>query len=192
MPESAKESLGAPGPYMVCRECKDPLSIFTANGERVIYIHSGEYLDADDIVRSLNREYDHEAVPVEGDPISAETTCDFCHAPSPKWVFVPRRPIRMPDPTVPGRLLDYSSPWSCCDGCMSVVKKRDITRMLNRAENSRFSILGQLTPIERKPFRSALRGLYSEYLRSDPAGPFERKIRPQPRPLGKRGGRKGI
>ena len=194
MPESAGDrSLGAPGPFMVCRECREPLTVYTKNGERIIYIHPGEYLDAEDIVRSFDdSRYDHEAVPVESNPIDADTTCDFCHAPRPRWVFVPRRQVRIPDLNAPARDLDYSSPWSCCDGCMPAVKSRNMTRILNRAMRSRYSMMNGLTVAERQPFRSALRVLYSEYLKSDPAGPYEQKIRPEPKPFGKRGGRKGM
>lgn len=193
MPDSAGDkSLGAPGPFMVCRECKEPLTVYTKNGERIIYIHPGEYMDAASTVRSFDSRYDHEAVPVEGNPIDADTTCDFCHYPNPRWVFVPRRPVRMPDINAPGRELDYSSPWACCDECLSAVKSRNMTRILNRAIHSRYSMMAGLTDAERRPYRTALRLLYSAYLSSSPAGPYEQRIRPESKPFGKRGGRKGM
>jgi len=190
---SDTRSLGAPGPFMVCRECKEPLTLYTVNGERIIYIHPGEYLDAGNAVHSFDdNRYDHEAIPVEGNPIDADTTCDFCHAPAPRWVFVPRRQVRLSDINAPDRDLDYSSPWACCNGCLPAVKSRNMTLILNRAMNSRYSMMAGLPPAERQPFRAALRKLYSAYLDSSPAGPYEQRIRPESKPFGKRGGRKGM
>ena len=98
----------------------------------------------------------------------------------------------MPNPIAKQQLMDYSSPWSCCTGCLPAVRARDMTRMLNRALNSRNGIASRLSTQERALFRAGLRELYSLYLRSAPAGPYELRIRPTPRPLGKRGSARGV
>lgn len=196
---SGRRQLGASGPFMVCRECNEPLTPYSrvlADGteERALYIHPREYLTASEEVAPLQGGYDHEAVPVEGSPATAETTCDFCSEPAPRWVFVPRRPVRVRDVmAAPGanRWLDYSSPWSCCDGCRPAVRSRDIGRMLDRAMSSPHSITAAMPAEERRFYRRFLRGLYARYLKSDPAGPYEVKIRDNPKPLGKRGSLRG-
>lgn len=193
------DELGAPGPFMVCRECREPLALYSVTSpggatEKVAYLHSLEYVDSDQIVRAAGpgAGYDHEAVPVEATPLDAKTVCDFCYGPEPRHVFVPRRPVRMDNPLVPGHVLDYSSPWHCCARCLPAVKSKNITRMLNAALYSRYGQAAGLTAGQRAAVRPGLRELYSRYLQSAPAGPYEVRIRPAPRPLGRRGSARGM
>jgi hypothetical protein len=195
---AGKQKLGATGPYMVCGICNEPLATYSRVNpadewqEQIItYVHSLEYTDTNGRVITSGKDYDHIAVPVEGTPVNADITCDFCHAPDPRFAFVPRRAIRMINP-VGGPELDYSSPWASCDGCLQAVKNRNMTRIINRVFASPYSILREMSPDERPFYRAALRNFYAEYLKSDPAGPYEVKIRPAHVPFGKPGSRRGM
>lgn len=191
--------LGAPGPYMVCRECGEPVNLlsevdpadeYAGAEERLLYLHSRESVDA--AGGEILGGYDHEAVPVEGDPVSAGTVCDFCYGPGPKWAFVPRRAVRVPDPVLGGEH-DYSSPWECCDRCLQTVRSRSMTRMLDRTMSSPYNTALEEFPgaDDQRLLRATVRAIYAEYLRSDPAGPYERMIRDEPPSLGKRGSLRG-
>ena len=191
--------LGAPGPFMVCRECREPLSLYSITDpgggpvKKVAYLHSLQYVDSQQVIRAAGPAgYDHETVPVPASPLEANTVCDFCYGPGPRHVFVPRRPVRMENPLVPGQVLDYSSPWHCCARCLPAVKRKDITRMLNAALNSRCGPAAALPAELRAQVRAGLRELYSRYLQSAPSGPYEVRIRPAPRPLGRRGSARGM
>jgi hypothetical protein len=195
-----KARLGQIGPFMVCRECKNPLTLFSIvdrtsefDEEKIVYIHSLEYITPDgQVLSSAEYDYGHEAVPVEGDPVSAETTCDFCHSPESKWVFIPRKPIRMVDPVNPGVDLDYSSPWNCCDACKQTVKSKSLAKMLDMAMASEYSVNKDLPAVIRRAVRSQLRELYVKYLASNPVGPYELKIPPKPKTIGSPGSRRGV
>jgi hypothetical protein len=195
-----KQRLGQAGPYMVCHVCGEALNLYSLvnpdnewEEEPLAYVHSYEYVDAQGKVLSVDeyKRYDHEAVPVPGSPIDANTICDFCHGPSPRWVFVPRRPIRFYDPETE-QLRDYSSPWTCCAGCLQAVKHRDLTKILDRVMASPDGLIATLPESARPAFRAATRLLYDGYLKSDPAGPYELKIRPNHKPAGKRTSRRGM
>ena len=195
-PPAIGHQLGAPGPFMVCRECQEPLHLFSLvsltdknDTQKITYVHCQEHIDANGNVLSLAGKYDHEAVPVEGNPIDAATTCDFCQAPSPRWVFVPRRSIRLPDPFDSSRVLDFSSPWTCCDGCLPAVRHKRLGAMIDRVMASQYS---SVLPEYRRDARARVRELHKAYLKSDPAGPYEQKIQPPHRPYGKRGSRRGM
>ncbi|WP_406379022.1 hypothetical protein [Streptomyces sp. NBC_00197] len=195
-----KSRLGQTGPYMVCRECKNPLTLYSLvdrenefDEEKIVYIHSLEYISPwGEVLVNDEDDYGHEAVPVEGDPVSAETTCDFCHSPDSRWVFVPRKTIRMADPLNPGVALDYSSPWNCCDGCKQAVKSKSVTRMLDLAMTSEYSANSTRPEEVKSLLRMQLREMYTKYLSSNPAGPYELKIPPKPKPAGSPGSRKGM
>lgn len=179
-------ALGAPGPYMVCAVCNTPLDRFSLvnddlteeDPDSVRYTHGAALADED-----------HPPVPVAGTPIDAALVCDFCHAPRPKYVFVPRRPIRVPAPD--GTVRDYSSPWSACDDCVGPARKKDMTKLLNRAVNSPHGSLHDKPRHIRRALRPGLRQLYSAFFRSAPAGPYETKIKGESH-TGKRGGRRGM
>jgi hypothetical protein len=194
-----KQNLGQMGPYMVCRECQNPLSLYSLvnmndekQEERIIYIHSLEHIDKEGNVLPSLEPYDHEAVPVEGDPLSAETTCDFCHSPDTRWAFVPRKAIRIDDPLGTGQVLDYSSPWNCCDECKVAVQKKLMTKLLDRAITSPYGNALNQPPHIQKVTREMLKKLYNKYFASSPQGPFEVKIPPKQQPIGKPGSRRGM
>jgi hypothetical protein len=202
--QKGPQRLGQIGAFMVCRECKEPLTLFSLVDEedefdevKVIYVHPLEHIDttAREVIELPGFVYDHEAVPVEGDPLEASTVCDFCYAPESRYAFIPRKVIRVPDPTNPGIYLDYSSPWNCCDGCLSAVRKKDIGKMLDRAVNSEYSesaSLASVDPTIRQVLRAQIRSLYVRYLESNPDGPYEVKIQPKPRAQGKPSSRRGM
>jgi hypothetical protein len=180
-----KRRLGQTGPFMVCRECDEVLNLYSVvdpenewEEERIVYLHPLEYVVARDGVLAVvgDARYDHEAVPVPASPVDVDTICDFCHRPSPRWVFVPRRPIRMSDPETGGHR-DYSSAWNCCAGCLQAVKSRNMTKMLDRAMTSPYGHASQVPELTRSVVRASIRFLYDRYLKSDPAGPYELKIR---------------
>ncbi|MFF4298010.1 hypothetical protein ACFY0N_30690 [Streptomyces vinaceus] len=190
--------LGQVGPYMVCRECQEPLNLYSLvksddewQEEKVIYLHPLETLSEDREVISLSGvERDHEPVPVEGNPLDAETPCDFCHYPNPKYVFVPRKQIRITDP-LSGVIHDYSSPWACCDGCLSAVRNKRLGKMLDRVMNSRHGAAARLPCEERIHIRRMVREIYIQYIDSLPVGPYELRIKNE-KPQGKPGSRKGM
>lgn len=198
-----RRRLGSGGPFMVCAICNEPVNPYTEvsnpddpdtewNETIVRYLHNLEYCDNSGRIIMTGRDYGHDAEPIASNPIDANITCDFCYAPSPKWVFVPRRPILINDSVLKAER-DFSSPWACCDRCLSSVKSRNISRMLDRATASEYSgILKGLSPDERRIFRAGIRELYARYLKSDPAGPYEVKIQSPHKPVGKRGSLRGI
>jgi hypothetical protein len=189
--------LGAPGPYMVCGLCGEPANQVTFinhdTGEEteIGYTHALEIVDNHGNIIKSGKNYGHEALPVEGNPVDADGGCDFCYAPDPRWVFVPRKPIVVHDPS-DGTEADYSSPWSCCDGCLPAVKSKNLTRMVDRAiASSHSAVLSDLTTAERERYRVAVGKLYAAYLKSIPAGPYELKIPGPRKPVGKRGSLRG-
>ena len=198
-----RRKLGSSGPFMVCAVCNEPVNPFTeiSNPDApdtewsetiVRYLHNLEYSDTRGNIVLTGKDYGHDAVPVASNPIDASITCDFCYAPGPRWVFVPRRPILIYESAM-NIERDFSSPWACCDNCLSAVKSRSITRMLDRATASEYSgVLNGLSPDERRTFRASVRELYALYLKSDPAGPYEVKIQSPHKPVGKRGSLRGM
>ncbi len=194
-----RRRLAVPGPFMICRECRAPLSLYSSadpddesrDDQKNRYLHPLEFGDAAGHITTAEADrYGHDAAPVEGTPREASLTCDFCNTPSPRWVFVPRRPIQLSGHD--GAEHDYSSPWSCCTGCLQAVRTRNIARMLDRAMNSPHSTAATLTKHDRPIFRAAIRELYAAYLASAPSGPYELRIRPEHRPAGKRRSLRGI
>lgn len=193
-----KVRLGQVGPFMVCRECKEPLTLFSLvdrnnefDEEKIAYIHSLEHIDTWGVIhQTVPGTYDHEAVPVEGDPLAADTVCDFCYSPNPKFAFIPRRTIRVPDPSGFVKQLDYSSPWNTCGACLAAVKAKNMTKMLDRAMTSPSN--RHLDQFVRQIVRRQLRDLYNKYIDSNPAGPYEVKIQPKPKPQGTPGSRRGM
>lgn len=199
MPEKkGKVRLGQSGPLMVCRECKEPLTLYSLvnrenefDEEKIVYIHSLEHVSSEGAVHQIvPGAYDHEAVPVEGDPLSADTACDFCYSPETKYAFIPRKPIRMPDPSGTGMGLDYSSPWNTCGDCLTAVKTKNMSKMLDRAMTSPSN--RDHPPVIKQVVRKQLKDLYSKYIASNPAGPYEVKIAPKPKPTGKPSSRRGM
>lgn len=186
-PGMNREQLGAPGPYMICAVCNTPLDRYSLvepdnpsdeDSDSICYTHGWAVTDED-----------HPPVPTPGTPIEADTLCDFCHAPDPRYAFVPRKAIRVRTPD--GGIHDYSSPWSSCGTCLQPAKKRDMTALLDRAMNSPHGSAHQAPLAHRRVVRSMLRQLYSALFRSAPAGPYEAKLRDE-NPLGKRRGRRGM
>lgn len=192
--------LGQIGPMMVCRECSEPLTLYSLvdkkdefNEEKIVYVHAREHVNSEaGIAYSLTDEYDHEAVPVEGDPLTANSVCDFCHSPDPKYAFVPRRQVRLDDPSGLRQQLDYSSPWNACSGCLPVVKAKNMSKMLDRAMGSPHSENSTYPETFKRAVRAQIRELYVKYIASNPAGPYEIKIAPKPKAQGSPGSRKGM
>lgn len=186
--------LGHPGPFMVCRECRKPVNAFSlidpASGEERLerWLHSGELIKDGELVVIPGFSYDHEAVPVEGDPLTAETVCDFCAAPRPRYVFVPRKPIEI-------RMGEgehgYGSPWACCEGCRTLVRKRQMPKLIDRAMASPYSKIHGLPAEAKKAYRAHIRELYARFFKSAPAGPYEVRIAPNHSAFGRRGSARG-
>ncbi|MFB7420791.1 hypothetical protein ACFC1L_40150 [Streptomyces sp. NPDC056210] len=192
--------LGQPGAYMVCRECKAPLTLLSlidredeSQEEKVAYTHPLEWINSEGKLESLpGMEYSHEAVPVAGDPLSADVVCDVCHAPKVKYVFVPRRQIRLDDPAGTGGQRDYSAPWNICDGCLPAVKAKNITAMIDRHVESPWNSMKGQPDYVKSAVRPAAKLLFVEYFASNPAGPYKVKISPKPKPQGTPGSRRGM
>ena len=180
---------GYAGPFMVCRECRKPLiphtTINVASGEE----HVNHYLHPGDRVTDgrVELHWDHEAVPVEGDPLTADTVCDFCGTPRPRHAFIPRDVVIHVDPA--GDKHRLFSPHLACDGCRQLVRRRDMTRLLDRAVSSPLAVN---VPREmQRAYRGMMRGYFTSFFQTRPAGPYEVKIPPGHSPFGRRGSARG-
>lgn len=151
-----RHDLGHPGPYLVCAVCNRPLDRWTDDEGRSYALH----LD----------EADHDPEPKIGTPLEADQVCDFCHAPKPEWVFVPRKQIRIERFDV---VHDYSSPWSACGECAHVITNRDLSKLVTRAVQSPHGMAHDKPRMFKQLVRRDLRELYGKFWDSDPAGPFE-------------------
>lgn len=197
-----RKELEPSGPYVVCAVCREPLVehewVYTYMGEflgkeHVTYAHALEHIEDGQIRTSRGiQPYDHKPEPVESELTDAAGVCDFCHAPEPRWTFVPRTPILLPDPSDKKTEMDYSSPWGCCDGCLRAVKNRDLTRMLNRAMSSPHSpAILNASAWQLPALRAWIRRMYVLFIKSSPAGPYE-IVQRHPVKVGKRSSRRGM
>lgn len=176
---------------MVCRECKKPLNphstINLDSGDEHVdhYLHAGDKVGDDG---GMELHWGHEAIPVEGDPLTADVVCDFCGGSGPRYVFVPRDVVIHEAIGAKHRLF---SPHMACDGCRQLVRKRDMTRLLDRAVNSPLTKAGTLPPDKQRAYRALMRGYFTSFFKTRPAGPYEIRIGPKPNPFGRRGSARG-
>ncbi|MET8684862.1 hypothetical protein ABZV77_11650 [Streptomyces sp. NPDC004732] len=193
--------LGQMGQMMKCRECGEPLTLFSMvdpddewDETPVIYVHPRErFIPQTGEVEPLTDEcaYDHEAVPVPTTPLEANVICDFCASPHVRYVFIPRKQIRMHDPET-GATKDYSSPWHCCGGCLKPVREKDLSATVRRAVSSKHSSLKGQAGFIVEVQKLSIRRLQKAYFDSLPEGPFPMKIAPTPKKIGKPSSRRGM
>ena len=103
-------------PDWICATCRRPVGIRTDEGQITGYLHP---IDVDD---------DHLIIAVKPEETGGEvvTTCDFCSARAPRWVY----PC-VDFSALPGQ--QSIGAWAACDTCHRLISARRWRAMVRRA-----------------------------------------------------------
>lgn len=173
----------------MCKTCGVVLNPFVRRDRKTLEKTSEAWYEHPDWYLEYWPE-EHDPEPVFGVAWAAESICDFCSVPNPKWAFLPRKDIIL----IIGanEINDYSGVWYVCTGCKPFAARGSLSKLLQRQWDSAYGPSAGASLEVKKSTRMTIKPLFEAFINSNPSGPHELKIPPKQKKIGKPSSRKGM